>query len=44
MYEIIMVIDNTEYKYGFDSNRDKANEIALKVQAERNVETYVREA
>ena len=44
MFEIIMVIDGNEYKYGADSNRDRANEIAMQVRAERNIEVFVREA
>lgn len=43
MFEIIMIIDGTEYKYGSDSDRNRANEIAIKVREERNIETYVKE-
>lgn len=43
MYRIMMVVDDEAYVYGADSNRDKANEIAMKVRNERNVETYVEE-
>ena len=39
-----MVIDGNEYRYGADSNRDRANEIAMQVRAERNIEVFVREA
>lgn len=43
MFEIIMIIDGIEYKYGSDSDRNRANEIAIKVREERNIETYVKE-
>ena len=43
MFEIVMVIDGMEYRYGADSNRDRANEIAMRVASERDVETFVRE-
>ena len=42
-YEIMMVIDGDEFVYGADSNRDKANEIAMQIREQRNIETYVRE-
>ena len=42
-YEIIMVIDWHKYRYGIDSDRDRANRIALQVAQERNVFTEVRE-
>jgi hypothetical protein len=42
MFEIIMVIDGTEYVYGRDDDRAKANEIAMQVRDERGVEVYVR--
>ena len=41
MYKIWMIIDEEYYYYGADSNREKANEIAMKVRAERGVETFV---
>ena len=40
-YKIIMVIDGEEYLYGRYTDRNKANEIAIKVREERNCETYV---
>jgi hypothetical protein len=43
MFEIIMVIDGNEYKYGADSNKDRANEIAMRVRVERDVDVFVRE-
>jgi hypothetical protein len=42
MWEIIMIIDNIEYKYGADSNKDKANEIAIQIRKQRDIWTYVR--
>lgn len=41
MYKIWMVIDEETYYYGADSDQNKANEIAMKVRAERGVETFV---
>lgn len=38
-----MEIENNEYKYGTYSDRDKANEIALQVREERNVDVWVEE-
>lgn len=43
MFEIVMVIGDNEYRYGVDSNRDKANEIAMRVRNERKVDVFVRE-
>ena len=36
-----MIIDEEYYYYGADKNQDRANEIAMKVRAERGVETFV---
>ena len=43
MFEIVMVIDGTEYIYGADTDRNRANEVAMEVRTNRNVETFVRE-
>lgn len=43
MFEIVMVIDGTEYRYGTDSDRNRANEIAMRVKEERDVEVFVKE-
>ena len=43
MFEIIMVIDGNEYRYGADDNRDRANEIAMRVREERDIDVFVRE-
>lgn len=47
MAEIIMVIDGEEYVYGtypFDSydQRDRVNELAMKVRDEKGVRVYVQ--
>ena len=43
MFEIVMVVDGIEYIYGVDTDRNRANEVAMKVRTNRNVETFVRE-
>ena len=43
MFKVIMIIDGTEYVYGIWTNRNKANEVAMEVRNEREVETYVKE-
>jgi hypothetical protein len=42
MFEIIMVIDGTEYVYGRDDDNSRANEIAMQVRDERGIDVYVR--
>ena len=42
-FRVIMVVDDEEYTYGTYDSRDRANEIALKVRDERDVDTYVEE-
>lgn len=44
MWTVWMMVDGTEYKYGTYSNRDRANEVAMQVRRERNIDTYVAEA
>jgi hypothetical protein len=41
MYKIWMIIDEEYYYYGADADRNKANEIAMRVREERGVETFV---
>ena len=43
MFEVMMVFEFGEYSYGKYENRDRANEIAMIVRAERGCETYVQE-
>ena len=43
MFKIWMEIDGNEYEYGTYTDRDRANEIALQVGYERDVETWVEE-
>jgi hypothetical protein len=42
-YKVIMVVDDEEYVYGTYDSRDRANEVAMTVRDERDVETYVEE-
>lgn len=42
-WEIVMVIDDVEYIYGADNDRNKANEIAMEVREDRGIDVYVRE-
>ena len=44
MFNVMMVVDGEVYKYGTYSNRDKANEVAMLVREDREIETYVEEA
>lgn len=46
--KIIMVFDGEEYEYGtypFDTNEEKnrVNELAIQIRAERGCQTYVKE-
>lgn len=46
--QIVMEIDGEEYLYGtypFDTNSEKnrVNELAMKIRTERNVDTYIKE-
>lgn len=43
MFKVVMVIDDCEYVYGTYCERNKANEVAMLVRAEREVETFVEE-
>ena len=43
MFEIVMVVDGIEYIYGADTDRNRANEVAMEVHTNRDVETFVRE-
>lgn len=44
MWTVWMMVDGAEYKYGTYSDRDRANEIAMQVRRERDIDTYVAEA
>jgi hypothetical protein len=44
MWTVWMIVEDETYKYGTYSNRDKANEVAMQVRHERNINTYVIEA
>ena len=41
MYVIYMIIDGETYRYGADSDRNKANEVAMMVRDERGIDVYV---
>ena len=45
MYKVWMVIDEEYYCYGtYDyADRNKANEVAMRLRDERNVDTWVEE-
>lgn len=48
MAQIIMIVDDEEYVYGtypFNSieEKNKVNELALKISSERDCQTYVKE-
>ena len=40
MYKVMMRIDGENYEYGI-YERDRANEIAMQIRREREVETFV---
>lgn len=40
-FKIIMEIDGEEYLYGRETNRNKANEIAMRVREERGCDVWV---
>ena len=42
-YRVMMIIDGNEYAYGTYRDRNRANEIAMEVREQREVETYVEE-
>ena len=44
MYNVIMEVNGEEYVYGKYVDRNKANEIAMQIRDERNVDTSVYEA
>jgi hypothetical protein len=41
MYKVMMIVDGTAYCYGKWADRKVANEIALEVREQRQVDTYV---
>ena len=43
MFKVMMIVDGQNYLYGSYEDCDRANEIALQVRAERNVETFVED-
>ena len=43
MFKVIMIVDNCEYAYGTYTDNNRANEIALQVREEREVDTFVEE-
>lgn len=43
MYVVYMEVDGETYIYGKYSDERKANEVAMQVRRERDVETYVVE-
>ena len=44
MFKVMMLIDGEAYEYGRWNDKDTANEVAMKVRDEREVETYIEEA
>ena len=43
LFRIVMIVDDEAYTYGTYADRNRANEIAMQVREEREVETYVEE-
>ena len=42
-FKVIMIVDDEEYTYGTYDSRNRANEVAMKVRDEREVDTYIEE-
>jgi hypothetical protein len=43
MFRVMMLVDGEAYEYGRWADRNKANEVAMEVRAERRIETFVEE-
>lgn len=43
MYKIWMIVDGVDYLYGTYDNKDTANEIAMQVRDERDVDVWVED-
>ena len=43
MFKVVMIVDNCEYTYGTYADSDRANEIAMQVREEREVDTFIEE-
>ena len=43
MFRVMMIVDGIEYVYGTYSDRDHANDVALWISYERDIDTYVIE-
>ena len=43
MFRVMMIVDGEEYAYGTYADRNRANEIAMQVREERDIDTYVIE-
>jgi hypothetical protein len=43
MFKVMMLVDGEAYEYGRWADRNKANEVAMEVRAERRIETFVEE-
>ena len=41
MFKVMMIVDGQAYCYGKWEDRNKANEVALEVQEQRDVYTFV---
>lgn len=41
MWNVMMEVDGKVYKYGSYEDRDRANEVAMKVRDERNIWVFV---
>lgn len=43
MFRVVMVVDGNEYEYGKWADRNRANEVAMEVRAERRIDVFVEE-
>ena len=43
MFRVMMLVNGEAYEYGRWVDRNKANEVAMEVRAERRIQTFVEE-
>lgn len=41
MFKVMMIVDGQAYVYGTYNDRERANEIAIDLRVEREIDTYV---
>jgi hypothetical protein len=41
MFKVVMIVDGCQYSYGTYADRDRANEVAIQVCYERQIQVFV---